>query len=390
MTTPLTKTNTFLQRWRSFGPVEEERETDFSLVHEHDKVMRWCLIVLTTLAIVVALWASKVVALPIVAGIIFGVVFGPITDRGIRSGVPLPAMAAVVTLCLLVFFVVIMGALAAPFALWIDGLPAILSTLRARLDDVMAYVRQFDGMASALTASNQPAVAVEAGSPLLSVALFSTSAAGGLLIFFGTMYFYLLSRRRLKARLLRLCLGTESRLMAGTIFEQIETRMAIYFAVVTVVNIIIGVLTALIVWLAGLPFALLWGVGAFLLNYIAFVGPALTTLLLLATGIAAQESLWLAIVPALAYFVIHTIESNFITPVLVGRRLTLSPFLIFLSFVFWLWLWGPVGAILSTPILLLGSVIVEQWTLRGEARPAGGDTQTVAKEPMMVPLAQPG
>lgn len=64
--------------------------------------------------------------------------------------------------------------------------------------------------------------------------------------------------------------------------------------------------------------------------------------------------------PAAVYYLLHLVEGNLVTPLVVGSRLTISPFLVFISFVFWLWLWGPIGAVLSTPILLVGLVAREE------------------------------
>jgi predicted PurR-regulated permease PerM len=108
-----------------------------------------------------------------------------------------------------------------------------------------------------------------------------------------------------------------------------------------------------------LPFPWFWGLLAFILNYIAFVGPFIMAGLLLGAGLIDSDNSWWSAWAAVVFYVVHLIEGNVITPLLVGRHLTLSPFLVFISFVFWLWLWGPVGAILSVPLLLLMSLSLE-------------------------------
>jgi predicted PurR-regulated permease PerM len=161
---------------------------------------------------------------------------------------------------------------------------------------------------------------------------------------------------------LRLCLGRNARHSAGQFFETIESRMAAYFGVVTLINVGVGIVTWLIALQAGLPLAGIWGAVAFVMNYVALVGPLIVAALLFAAGLIDNPSPWSAAWPALAYYVLHMIEGNVVTPTAVGRRLTLSPFLVLVSFIFWLWLWGPVGAILSTPILLLITLAVEVQT----------------------------
>jgi predicted PurR-regulated permease PerM len=102
-----------------------------------------------------------------------------------------------------------------------------------------------------------------------------------------------------------------------------------------------------------------WGVGAFVFNYIAFIGPVIMTALMVGAGLMTDGPFLTMFWPAAAYFVVHLLEGNIVTPIAVGRRLTVSPFLVFVSFIFWLWLWGPLGAILSTPILLVITVATE-------------------------------
>ncbi|MDP3318500.1 MAG: AI-2E family transporter, partial [Bosea sp. (in: a-proteobacteria)] len=159
----------------------------------------------------------------------------------------------------------------------------------------------------------------------------------------------------------RLCLGRGARKSAGVFFQEIETRVARYFGLVTLINLGMGVLTMGIAWLAGLPYPIFWGALAFVLNYLAFIGPIIVTAMLFAGALVDAPVVLAAVWPAAAYFVIHLIEGNAVTPVFVGSRLTVSPFLVFIGFIFWLWLWGPVGAVLSTPILLVAMVAQEEF-----------------------------
>ena len=297
--------------------------------------------------------------LPLIAGVIVGLVLGPVADRMVRLGVPQGLSAAVLVVAGFLAFSFIITVFAAPFAIWSDRLPEILAVLKLKLSSIIDAVRRIEGMAVDLAPAASPKISVSDTNHVLDMAVGSTAAAGGLLIFMATVYFYLATRRDLKARLLRMCLGHNARQHAGIFFEQIEAKVASYFAVVTVVNIAIGVITGLIAWLSGLPLPVFWGVAAFVLNYVAFVGPLIMTALLFGAGLLDSATPWAALWPALVYYVIHLIEGNVVTPVAIGRRLTMSPFLLFIAFVFWLWLWGPFGAILSTPILLLGSVAFE-------------------------------
>lgn len=335
-------------------------EPSFLDIGDHDPVLRYAtlgiFIILTTAALAIA----RPVALPVTAGIVFGLVLGPVADLLVRRGWPHAAAAGVVVLSGLVLMIALFGVLAAPVALGADQIPTIIDTLRAKFDGFFDMMRRLQGVPD--NATRPVATETAAGSsftPLLSIAATSTSAAGGMLIFVATIFFYLAARRQLKARILRLCLGRDARQVAGSFFEEVEARIGSYFAVVTVINLGMGAVTGVVAWLGGLPYPLFWAALAFVLNYLPFIGPLIVTALLLGAGITLTDHLPHAVGPGAAYVVLHVIEGNLLTPSLVGQRLTVSPFLVFLSFVFWLWLWGPAGAILSTPLLLIGIVMVE-------------------------------
>jgi predicted PurR-regulated permease PerM len=339
-------------------PEPAEDKLDLFDIGDHDPVLRYSVLGIFLILATAALAIARPVALPVTAGIVFGIVLGPLTDRLIRKGVPAGAAAGIVVIVAGLALITVFGMLAAPVAMGIDQLPSIVATLRAKLDGLFDIVQRLQGAG----ASGAPSVEVSSGnqfSPLLNIALTSTSAAGSALIFAATVYFYLAGRRTLKARLLRMCLGRGARQAADTFFQETESRIATYFGVVTVINLVVGVFVTALAWAAGFPYPPFWGAMAFVLNYLAFVGPFIGLLLIIGAGLTADASLLQATWPAAVYLVMHTIEGNIVTPSLIGRRLTMSPFLVFLSFVFWLWLWGPVGAILSTPLLLIGLVMFE-------------------------------
>lgn len=328
---------------------------------DQDLIVRYAVVGIALILLLAGLSLAKSIAAPLTAGVIFGLVLGPLVDRLARLGVPETVAAALIVLLGVAVMAAIVGIFAAPFAIWSDQLPSIFAALRDRFSDLAAMARQVEGVTKDLSgAPTAPVVAIENSSPWLTLASTSTAAASGLLIFVATIYFYLATRRQVKARALRLCFGASARRAAGQFLEDIENKLASYFAVVTIINLGMGLVTAVIAWRAGMPFPLFWGLLAFVLNYIAFVGPIMMTAMLLGAGlIDTAGGVWWALWPAIAYFVVHLIEGNVVTPFLVGQRLTLSPFLVFVSFVFWLWLWGPVGAILSVPLLLLMALTFE-------------------------------
>ena len=131
-----------------------------------------------------------------------------------------------------------------------------------------------------------------------------------------------------------------------------------YLAIKTLVSLATGVTAGVLVWALGLDFPLLWGLLAFIFNYIPNLGsvlagvpPVLLAILQLGPG--------RAVAVALGYLVINTVFGNFIEPTLMGRRLGLSTLVVFLSLVFWGWVWGPVGMLLAVPLTMVIKIALE-------------------------------
>ncbi len=363
-------------RYRAEPEVEVEDPNEDVSPSEHDLIVRYAIIGIFVILLTGALYLTRVIALPITAGIIFGLVLGPAVDGLVRRNVPQLLAAALVVLLFLGVIVAAITVLAVPVASLSDQGPAMMSAMKSKLAGLFVMMDEAKAAIGTLMGKNGAELSVSQGNPLLDLAMSSSAIAGGLLIFVATVYFWLATRRHLKARALRLCLGRGARKSAGVFFQEIESRVARYFGLVTLINLGMGLLTMGIAGLAGLPYPIFWGALAFVLNYLAFIGPIIVTIMLFAGALVEAPLVLTAVWPAAAYFVIHLIEGNAVTPVFVGRRLTVSPFLVFIGFIFWLWLWGPVGAVLSTPILLVAMVAQEEFS---RYRAAQAEEQAEAK-----------
>src|ERR1035438_10464843 len=104
----------------------------------------------------------------------------------------------------------------------------------------------------------------------------------------------------------------------------------------------------------------MWGILVALLNYVPYFGAVGGVVILVAVGLLTFDSPWRGLLPPLWYLVLHLLEANFVTPTLLGRRFTLNPVAIFVSLIFWVWLWGVPGALLSVPILVSVKVVCDR------------------------------
>ncbi|MEO6300087.1 MAG: AI-2E family transporter, partial [Paracoccaceae bacterium] len=130
-----------------------------------------------------------------------------------------------------------------------------------------------------------------------------------------------------------------------------ERKVSHYFLAISLVNFCLGTALAIMLMVEGANDAVLWGVTAFLLNFVPYLGPATIVIGLLFAGIAQYDGA-MSVVPALSFLGLATVEGQFITPSVVGRQLSLNPLLVFISLIFGIWLWGPLGGVVAIPLLV--------------------------------------
>ena len=192
---------------------------------------------------------------------------------------------------------------------------------------------------------------------VLPVVAFLTPAAAELLLFFAAMLFFLIGQGTLRANLVAMFADRDAKLRFLKIANDIEHNLAGYLTVVTIINAALGAIVAVGAWLLGLPSPVTFGVLAAVLNYVPYVGPAVMVAALFAVGLVTFPSLGQALTAPLAFVILTTTEGHFITPTIIGRRLTFNPLLILLALAFWTWIWGPVGALLAAPFSIIGLVV---------------------------------
>jgi len=183
--------------------------------------------------------------------------------------------------------------------------------------------------------------------------------ASGLFETLLVLFFLLVSGDTFLRRLVEILPRFKDKRQVVDISQQIESNISAYLVTVTIMNAAVGIATALVMWACGVGDPVLWGVVAFLLNYVPIMGPLVGVVLFLFAGLLAISSLWQALLPAGLYFLIHVAEGEAITPMLLARRFTLNPVLVIISLIFWFWMWGVPGAILSVPMLAIAKIVCD-------------------------------
>lgn len=326
-----------------------------------ESLSRASVVVIGAVALVAALDHVEGIFAPLALALVAGVVLSPISDAWERVGFP-PAWGALSSLVLtlvlaggliLVLQPIVMQLVDQAPKVWSDmrmtlwGLRDMLQGLRDATGEVAQAISP-DASAAAAPASSGEEVALPS---LTDAILIAPSVLGQIMIFAGALFFFLLSRNEIYSWAASRLVEPSKRADTAARLRQAERRVSRYFLTITLVNAGLGVLTAIALQFIGLPGAPLWGLVAFLMNFVLYLGPALVAVSLLFAGVAAFDGSQAAL-PALAFMALNAIEGQFVTPTMVGRHMSLNPLLVFLALVFGIWLWGPIGGIVAIPLLL--------------------------------------
>jgi predicted PurR-regulated permease PerM len=340
-------------------------------VREPDPVTKWtgfervaasyAIIGIFVLMLIGGLLFSRAILLPISLALTIGMMFAPLITRAANQKIPswLTALAVVALFFSILYALV---AVLADFIIqWTGKGPEIALVLKEKLqafDRPLAVLRD-------LQASISTPLGIDAGTfkfdmtsnfitPVLAIL---TPAISQIFLFFGTLFFFLTVHEKFRRYLIAFSENRKNRLRILRIFNDVERNLSSYIGILTIINLGIGTLTAAWTALLGLPKPIALGVLAFTLNYIPLIGPAIMAFVLLAVGLVAFPSLGYALIAPCVYIAQAGIEGQFATPNIIGRKMTVNPFAIFLSIAFWTWLWGPLGALLAMPVLIVAMVV---------------------------------
>jgi predicted PurR-regulated permease PerM len=303
------------------------------------------------------IYVGRAILMPLLAAAIVAMTFAPLVRHAKRRGIPPWITAPMIVAAALGALGAAATALAGPVSEWIARAPEIGSTIRERLSVLESPLAALHELEGSLFGGNAGTANSSSPNVVLPVVAFLTPAAGELLLFFAALLFFLVGQSTLRSNVVALFSSRDTKLRFLKIMNDIEHNLAGYLTVVTVINVAVGVIVAAGAWLLGLPSAPIFGVLAAVLNYVPYVGPAVMVVALFGVGLITFPSLGHALIAPLAFVLLTTTEGHFITPAIVGRRLTLSPLLILLALAFWTWMWGPVGALLAAPLSIIGLVV---------------------------------
>lgn len=318
-------------------------------------------VAMAAIMIGVCLFLMRPLLIPILAAMVIALTLGPLAGYAVKHGLPafVPALLVVALLAAVLYVAAV--ALADPVSDLIQRAPEIGARIKEKfvfMERPLAALR--DLRAALMGGSESLKVDTAAPTELIgSVVGTVTPAILQFVLFFATLFFFVFGRAAMRRSAVNLFSTRDGRLRALKIFNDTERSLSGYLITVTIINACVGAVCALVTWALGFPAPLLWGALAFILNYIPYAGPGIMHATLFVIGLLTFDTLWPALVAPLFFMAFTFVEGHFIVPNIIGRQLLLHPLAVFLSLAFWAWLWGPMGAFLATPILIMATVAID-------------------------------
>jgi len=351
------------------APAEAPRSEPEAVAFRRDRLLAALTLIAgagLALAIPFALRAGAEFFLPVTAALVIAIALVPMLEWLERRRVP-SALAAFS--CVLLFLAaanIAVASIVLPATEWVRLLPERIGRIRNSLSPILDVYKDLERFIDDVvrqfgTSARAPrTVAVETPNSLLDIVATSAPFAA-IQMFFAVLviFFFLAGWTRMRRRTITGRASFDGAMTTARAIQQVVDATSTYLGTITLVNVAMGLVVAVVLSLLDMPTPLMWGGIVAVLNYIPYLGPIASALLLALGGLMTFQDPWYAFLPAICFAGIHLVEANVITPSLVGRRLTINPLLILLALSFWAWVWGTTGALLAVPLLIILKTVLD-------------------------------
>ena len=320
------------------------------------------------LVVFYTLYFARDLIMPIVLAILLNLLLSPIVRAMKRLHIPEPLSAALVIVTFLGGMGLGIYELAGPVADWLQKAPQSLvqiqhklRTLKRPVEQVQRAAEQVQNIATPPGERRAPNVVMKE-SPLLTTVLSGTQKfLASFVLVVVLVYFLLASGDMFLRKLVKVLPQLSDKKRAVEIAHRVESDISHYLFTVALINAGLGTATAVALYLLGIPNVLLWGVMVALLNFVPYLGAGVNLVVLTMVAILTFDDLGHALLVPAIFLTLTTLEGQFITPYILGRRLTLNPVVIFIGLILWYWIWGIPGAVLAVPILAVMKILCDSF-----------------------------
>jgi predicted PurR-regulated permease PerM len=325
-------------------------------------VVAFSLVALLVITVVAVLYFAKAFFLPIVAAFVVGTMLSPAAGFLERNRIPRAVSAVLIVSAVAAGVTFIVGLISAPVMQWTSRLPELAGILKDKLhifDRPLALWHELQGMLGAADAFPTAPFQMPKLEWVQPAIEFLPPTFTEFLLFFAILILFIASWRELRRALVLTFASHDSRLRALRVLNAIEEHLGSYLMTVTLINMGVGAATGLICWATDMPNPAGLGALAATLNFLPILGPVAMFAILVLVGLVASPTIGMGLMAPAAFIGLTFLEGHFITPSIIGRRLELNALAVFISLAFWTWLWGPMGAFLSSPLLIVSLILRE-------------------------------
>ncbi|WP_296591421.1 AI-2E family transporter [Methylophaga sp.] len=340
------------------SPVLVPNDTPISAVFKSNS--HWAVIGIFLLLLLASIAYARSFLVPVALGVLLALVFSPVRRFLERRKLPPAVSALIIVGGLITLMGLGISSLADPVQSWIKEAPTIGFKLEQKLrganESAKAIIdagKQIDQIAS-VENDREEVQKVSAREPgvLVKLATSVPEVLAQVVFTLVLLFFLLASGDMFYEKLVHIMPTFKDKRNAIKISYDIERKLSNYLFTITLINAALGIAIGVSMWLLGMPNPILFGVLAFALNFVPYLGAIVGVVIAALVGLLTFDHTGTALLPALAYLILTIFEGQFATPYFVGRRLEMNPVVIFLSVALWAWLWSIVGMLVAVPLLV--------------------------------------
>lgn len=320
------------------------------------------------LMVLYTMYFATSLIMPFTLAFLLSLVLSPIVRTLAKLRIHQTLAALVVTLALAGGIVAGLYALAKPAAAWIERAPSELRLLEYKLAWVkkpIKEVQEAKEQVEKMTSMEESDDSGQAGGERPAFSLVDMAVNRTPSLMYGSavalilLFFLLAAGDSLFSKMVQVTPRLEDKKRVVETAREIQRHISVYLGTITVINLVVGVVTALAMYFLDMPNPLLWGALVGILNFIPYLGVLISMVIVGFVSLLTFDSLAQALVPPAVIFGVNVIEGQIIMPIVAGRRLSLSPVAVFLSIVVLGWMWGILGALMAVPLLASIKLVCE-------------------------------
>ena len=312
------------------------------------------------------LYVARDFFMPIMLGVLIALTLRPIMRWLEKHSFPSAPTAFILVPSLAALIGLGLYSVSGPFIEMVQSAPDIARQLQTKFQSLIPQlkaVQEAGQSVEQLTSGSGPQttqrVVVEQAGLVASAA--SSMARGVTTIGVAALFavFLLSTGTMFYEKLIAIMPSLSEKKRALRIVYDVETQVSNYLLTITLINVSLGIVVGLCLWAYGFENAFVWGAVAAIMNYLPIMGPLIAVGGLAMLSLATAPTLLIGLIAPAIYLALHLIEANVVTPMVLGRRLSLNVVAVFLTVILWGWLWGIAGALIAVPFLVILKVAAD-------------------------------